>query len=55
MLDKNKTKQKLTFPYRATGIFPPILQSKTPPTPSSWIGFAGVQQSLSHATDSQLD
>ena len=33
----------------------PILQSKTAPAPSSWMGFAGVQQSLSHTTDSQLD
>jgi hypothetical protein len=25
------------------------------PSPSSWMGSAGVQQSLSHTTDSQLD
>ena len=38
----------------ATGIFP-IFQCKTAPAPSSWMGSAGVQQSLNHTTDSQLD
>ena len=32
-----------------------ILQGKTAPAPSSCMGSAGVQQSLSHTTDSQLD
>ena len=35
--------------------FLPILQGKTAPAPSSWMGSAGVQQFLSHITDSQLD
>ena len=35
--------------------FLPILQGKTAPAPSSWMGSAGIQQSLSHTTDSQLD
>ena len=28
-------------------------QGRTAPDPSSWMGSAGVQQSLSHTTDSQ--
>ena len=32
-----------------------IIQGKTAPAPSTWIGSPGVQQSLSHTTDSQLD
>ena len=31
--------------------FFPIHQGKTAPAPSSWMGSAGVQQSLSHTTD----
>uniref|UniRef100_A0AAZ3QA65 NACHT domain-containing protein n=1 Tax=Oncorhynchus tshawytscha TaxID=74940 RepID=A0AAZ3QA65_ONCTS len=32
-----------------------IFQGKTAPAPSSWMGSTGVQQSVSHSTDSQLD
>jgi hypothetical protein len=35
--------------------FLPILQGKTAPAPSRLMGSTGVQQSLSHTTDSQLD
>ena len=45
----------ISLAHLATGIFFPILQGKIAPAPSSWMGYAGVQQSLSHTTDSQLD
>ena len=32
-----------------------IIQGKTSPAPSSWMGSTGVHQSLSHTTYSQLD
>ena len=39
--------------HLATGIFA-LFQGKTASAPSSWMGSASVQQSLSHTTDSQL-
>ena len=44
----------INLAHLATGIFAHSSR-KTAPAPSSWMGSAGVQQSLSHTTDSQLD